>query len=370
MVKNEYDNLVSFTDTSVCVMGGTNSEKILELLKEELILGTKIPVTSSCGIGGGGLNYTARLISVKRKVFPIIAVGDDKEGIEIRNNLLSLSQKFDLGAEVDKYIANDGFLCEGYKTPRSTIVNERKNQRRTILKEKTNEHVLVDFFFQRLRSLDIHKFGALIIGHLPFFEGSAEFISEAFDKFSNKSVVFINFGHTQLAHGFSFWEPVLERADILQFNLTEAFQFFFPSVKYKPEIEVLIERLKSIPATCVITLGKLGAIVSTRLSEQIIFIKPFPELNVKDYTGAGDAFGSGLVHGLCGKTKFSNENLKNSLLLARLFAAYACTTLGGASNCPSNRELKDFYALDKEFIPIEKLATIDFMKSINYDLVH
>ena len=88
-----------------------------------------------------------------------------------------------------------------------------------------------------------------------------------------------------------------------------------------------------------ITLDKFGAIATCGHKPRGVYIAwPHDLANIVDTTGAGDAFGSGLVASM-----FSgNDHLADGLERASLWAAYACTTLGAANDCPTPDELKMF----------------------------
>ncbi len=60
-----------------------------------------------------------------------------------------------------------------------------------------------------------------------------------------------------------------------------------------------------------------------------------------DSTGAGDAFGAGLVSHLS-SADLSLEGFKQGIDRARVWAAYACCHVGGAANCPTSEELRVF----------------------------
>jgi sugar/nucleoside kinase (ribokinase family) len=62
-----------------------------------------------------------------------------------------------------------------------------------------------------------------------------------------------------------------------------------------------------------------------------------------DPTGAGDAFGAGLMYMLWDKPDFSFEDFVRAIEEARVWAAYACTHLGGSARCPDRGTLLKFY---------------------------
>ena len=96
--------------------------------------------------------------------------------------------------------------------------------------------------------------------------------------------------------------------------------------------------------SAVITLDRFGAIGIHKKEPDSIFISwPILEVkNVVDPTGAGDAFASGMVSYLCEKSDLSPNNFQSAIGTARLWAAYACRTYGGAGQCPDRETLEKF----------------------------
>jgi sugar/nucleoside kinase (ribokinase family) len=95
--------------------------------------------------------------------------------------------------------------------------------------------------------------------------------------------------------------------------------------------------------TAVLTLDRFGAVATFRGLEGVLFAPSFELDDFEDSTGAGDAFGAGLVHSLClsgGLPTF--DGFYSAIKSARLWSAHACTTRGAASQCPSQAELEAF----------------------------
>jgi sugar/nucleoside kinase (ribokinase family) len=93
----------------------------------------------------------------------------------------------------------------------------------------------------------------------------------------------------------------------------------------------------------VITLNKFGAIGMYRGdTDRMIIAPPMPVIDLVDPTGAGDAFASGIVGRLGGNKSFSFDALVSAIQTGRLWASYACTTLGASYGCPTGDQLQRF----------------------------
>jgi sugar/nucleoside kinase (ribokinase family) len=105
----------------------------------------------------------------------------------------------------------------------------------------------------------------------------------------------------------------------------------------------MIKWFRQRGVTAVVTLDKFGAVATYKGDdEDMIIAWPFDIENIVDTTGAGDAFGAGLVSRLVGKPDFQWGDLFEAVRKARIWAAYACTTPGGCANCPDANALTRF----------------------------
>jgi sugar/nucleoside kinase (ribokinase family) len=95
--------------------------------------------------------------------------------------------------------------------------------------------------------------------------------------------------------------------------------------------------------TAVITLDRFGA-VATSCGHSGVWLAPAFDLDLfQDATGAGDAFGAGLVYTLCqAGGAITPQGFQTAIAEARAWSAYACTTRGAASECPNRTELDRF----------------------------
>lgn len=98
----------------------------------------------------------------------------------------------------------------------------------------------------------------------------------------------------------------------------------------------IIKTFKDRVPVLVLKLGARGSIITTE--DQIIRIPPF-KVKCVDTTGAGDAFISALIYGLC-----RNYPLKKAGLLANRFASRVVTSYG-ARSYPSKAEIQKFLCM-------------------------
>ena len=129
--------------------------------------------------------------------------------------------------------------------------------------------------------------------------------------------------------------------------------------KRRPKVKSLnVKSLKEMlewfsdKCTIVITLGHMGAVARRKGSDSVVLAWPYDlrRADIKDTTGAGDAFGAGFVStALKKKGLKTDKDLKEAAEVGRLWGAYACTTLGGANDCPGEVDLDKFAGHHSKF---------------------
>ena len=330
---------------NIVVIGGANLEYIIKS-DREIEYGGKNSVDIEELYGGSGVNYTLRLLHTGEPVYPILLVGNDHAGKQIRDAISSALISDD--PKLRCFIEEQSFFVPSAATPRSTIIVE--GSRRTILtydRNKTNTfraHVAA-----RLKAT--RDVSALIIGHIhsdkPELNQKSENLSTLFAMHyfrDKKSLVYANFGASQIAHGFEFWKHHLHAVDILQLNIYEIKRLFRQGERY-PSLEEIVHHLQELEISAIITLDKFGAIGILKGHPDTIFMARPVDLGEKfvDSTGAGDAFCAGMVSALNGHREFDCESFKSAMSLARSWAVYACMSYGGANACPSAETIETFH---------------------------
>jgi sugar/nucleoside kinase (ribokinase family) len=191
--------------------------------------------------------------------------------------------------------------------------------------------------------------GAVLIGHLncdgPSFSTSSpgECTKTIIEKYYGRCPIFVNFGNSQLELGYDFWKDVLPRVSMMQFNLSEARQFFTEAAR-DTSLEALVDFLMKEGMTSVITIDRFGAIGSYKDGRNgIILAWPLIDMEqICDPTGAGDAFAAGMVSQSKSRIDFTFQEFHASIEVGRTWAAFACTTLGGSSGTPDQIALNRF----------------------------
>jgi sugar/nucleoside kinase (ribokinase family) len=325
----------------ILVIGGANIEYIHKS-KDNIIQGSKNFVEIEELFGGSGVNYSLRLLTYGEVVFPVLFMGDDSTGRQIHDTLLSFSQ------DANRDFFNDEkFFVPFLTTPRSSIIVEGAN--RTILSQDPNKENIFQAFVEK-RIQDAGEVGALIIGHIhndrkeinP--KGNKLSTIYALEYFSNKdTLVYANFGASQLEYGFNFWKNYLPKVDVLQLNVHELRAFL--SNGKSCNLACLIQKVQTLSLTMIITLDQFGALGIMKDKPQTLFMaRPISDMDdFVDSTGAGDAFCAGMISKLKGKKLFSVEDFKEAMERGRSWATYACKSYGGANNCPSPKQVVAFH---------------------------
>ncbi len=364
---------------NIVVVGGANIEYILKS-KENIVRGSKNFVDVEEFIGGSGVNYTMRLLSVGSPVYPILFVGNDDNGMKIHKTILeALSCLIDDKSRF--FIQSSNFFVKNLKTPQSTIIVEGVH--RTILSSDQNyENIFKNFVEERLSS--ITNISALIIGHIRsdrkeinINEDNLSTIYVLENIEDDRCLVYSNFGRTQIEYGIDYWRKYLHKIDVFQLNIQE-FKNFFKKEPKKLYLKEIIKKIRELNINAIVTLDRFGAIgIMKGLTNSLFMARP---VNIKDKfvdsTGAGDAFCAGMVYKLNGNKNFTKIDFKEAMEMARSWAAFACQSYGGAHHCPSKITIEEYHDIlnfDNEVVIYEDsnmhdlIALIDTTLALNDD---
>ncbi len=329
----------------IVVIGGANVEYLIEE-GAGIRWGEKNFVQMEELYGGSGVNDTLRLLHAGYRVYPVLFLGRDSSGHQIRQQITATMPD---DTRLKNFVHSDDFFVPGLDTPRSIIIVEGES--RTILSYDCNDRNLFRPYLQnRLKAIDGEH--SVIIGHIHndayIVDDEPRSLSTvyAIDHFAQKQrLIYLNFGATQLRYGIDFWRPYLAKCDIIQQNYQEFRQLMRgDDTEHTPSLSQIVERLHDLGIHGIITLDKFGAIgVKRGQKDRIYLLRPI-DLGDRlvDSTGAGDAFCAGMVAALGGDRGIDDDSFVAALTYARNWAAYACCFFGGASHCPGRDELDTF----------------------------
>lgn len=334
----------------VVVVGGANGERFLSFGANALQLGRKYTAPPSATLpGGSGVNYSCRLLAAGVNVLPILPLCDDTVGRTIVEAIQTAARSGRAHADL-----RDVFVdAEGASTPYSTIL--ASPEQRTVFNEFAPEMLGA---FERHCGCRLERVleaaalpGALIIGHIHADRaataesaGASGEISERLIRVARERAipVFLNPGSAQYGLGVRRWEALLPMLDGLQMDIHEMRAF-----AAELGIARLYDALEWFGSRCttVITLERAGAVARRRGSPSAVISWPFTLSSgeVVDPTGAGDACMAGLVASALRGPLDTDEALLRAVDQGMLWAAHACTRVGGATDCPTTAQLQEFH---------------------------
>lgn len=353
-------------EPAILIVGSGVGEKVLQLDAEPR-LGRKQTLSKYKELyGGSGVNYTLRLGHAGYHVLPILSIGNDTTGGAIKKKINDIIKH----EQITKFVSSDGFHCDKLSTPQSTVLVA--GGLRTIFTGKLTGFEFFKEFVQermnQLNHLDQLTIKAVMVGHIyadsPALSPDGQegqITVDIIDKYADQGVmVFTNFGRSQYELGNEFWRETLQKVTVFQLALDEVRAFFGQDGAIK-SLREMVEWFQANEITAIITMDKVGAIATLKGGEHgVIFARPYDlKQRLVDSTGAGDAFGAGLVSyfvdkiidieqskGIVGKDNlaqvFTIGNFTDAIERARNWAAHCCTTLGAADKCPDTDSLDQF----------------------------
>lgn len=356
-------------EPAILIIGSGTAEKVLHIEDEWINLGQKHLIRQHSELyGGSGVDYTFRLGSFGYSALPILAIGDDWHGRNIQKAIVGLA-KHD---QITRFVESPDFLPAKIKTQQSTIVVAH-GVRTTFGEELKGAEYFSRFTRDRLnQAIDLPEVAikAVMVGHIHADNAECEkgeITKDIINRFVNSGIpIFANFGRSQYGLGNSFWRETLKKVTVFQLAIDEAREFFkqdgITSLRH------MIEWFQQNEITAVITLEKMGAIATLKDGRDgVTFAKPYDlKERLVDPTGAGDAFGAGLVSYIFDELTLAEKNRKldasgqildevmkigkfeEAISRGRDWAAFACTTLGAANSCPDADKLADLSMRLKE----------------------
>jgi sugar/nucleoside kinase (ribokinase family) len=335
----------------VHVFGSANAEHIIRP-EGEVAFGAKNNAKGIDLFGGGGLNYSSRLIRMDVETLPFVSVGEDKTGKRIQEYIVELVENAGLKEEIVEFVQSKEFCVPSATTSHATIIVQ--NSQRTIFSQRAKEsHFYRHILPKRIKfahDLGLLDASGVIIGHLSCEQCDGNSCSDTdctetlINKYSDETPIIVNLGKSQLSRGYSYWNSKIKSDVIYQFNLMEAKYFFKGVAGDNPSLGDILHYFRHNDITAVITLDRFGAVANYKDGKNGVILA-WPLLDptqIVDPTGAGDAFAAGMMARLKGKQKISFSDFYSAIENGRNWAAYSCTTYGGSGDCPNKRDLDNF----------------------------
>jgi len=122
--------------------------------------------------------------------------------------------------------------------------------------------------------------------------------------------------------------------DILFLNEVEAKRLYNSIYDKDEDIDTIADSLSKEINLLVIKLGERGALA---VKDGKKYYRGGFKVDVVDTTGAGDAFNAGFLYG-----RLNNYDIDRCLLIGNACGALSCTGIGGTTNVPTLKRLKEF----------------------------
>lgn len=251
------------------------SEKFLTGVGECVALGTKIELDHLVlSTGGGATNAAATFGNLGFKTAAVARIGDDAIGEEIMADLLSYHITTELLS-----------IIKGGKSGYSTLLTDPKTGERTALVYRgvSGELTEKDLSLKSLRADWLY---------LTSFGGNMKLAAKIINKLGPSTLrhgsgpsakIVWNPGAADLKAGFKTFEPLLPKLFMLNVNMEEAQMLFGNEIRIPSSLLL------------VVTDGEKGAYAHLNGTTWFIMSQ---KKRVVSRTGAGDAFGSGMVAAL------------------------------------------------------------------------
>src|SRR3989338_1827194 len=283
------------------------SEKFLTGVGECVALGTKIELDHLVlTTGGGATNAAATFGNLGLKTAAIARIGDDAIGQDIMTDLLKHHVTTELLS-----------IVKGGTSGYSTLLTDPKTGERTALVFRGVSGELSD------KDVPTSKLKTEWL-YLTSFGGNVKLAARIINALGSKTKIVWNPGAADLKAGLKTFQPLFSKLFMLNLNMEEAEMLFGDEIVIPPTLLL------------VVTNGEKGAYA--HLNGTTWFVKP-QKKRVVSRTGAGDAFGSGMVAGLM-KNFDVQDAMRLGLFNAQSVIEHYGAKAGLLKKWPSKKELQ------------------------------
>lgn len=336
-------------DLRVATIGGANIEHGYTLPREfEADAKYSIPPQPRQA-GGSAVNHACRLLAMGVGVHPVLPLAKaDPQSSVIVEALDAASKTGGARIQTEELFVRGNRLV----TPYSTII--RQGASRAVLNEFSPD--LMSAFPAHVER-HLKRLGrsggrpdVVLVGHVHAdrkrkTRNEIGFAGEITERVLTAPELrgipkVVNFGRAQFKLGTKRWSRVLrDHVDVFQLDIGEIRRFCRDAGLPDGSLASILGWFRE-RCTVVVSLERFGAIGQLAGSDRPVAAWPYLLENVADSTGAGDAMGAGLVASLALEgfeldgTDGPESPFAMALAAGRACAAYACTTIGGAADCP------------------------------------
>jgi len=320
MLKNKTLKIITIGGTTQDVFFETDKAIMInnsdDLIRQKLIgfeYGAKINIpTAHFCFGGGASNSAVALSRLGAKVASFIAVGNDKTGEAICNNLKQ--EKVNIfNFEFSK--KSSGFSC--------AIVYGRKTKDHVLFTYRgANEDLQIDS--SNINQIEKIKPDWIYLSSLSGKKWLGVLNKLVALAFKNNIKLAWNPGNFQIKTGLNNLKSFLNKTEVLILNKDEAIELLLNVDEEKiisPRI-MLHKLSKYCLRKIVITDGQRGAYAINEFGK--IFFQAVKKIENRDTTGVGDCFGSTFIWGL----NFFSNDIKAALEVAAINAGAVIRELG------------------------------------------
>lgn len=332
----------------VLAVGGANVERMLMVSPGSFTPGRKHSIPpAELTPGGSAVNHACRLLAAGVSVRLAAPVCRDAGGRLLADALRAAAAKGGSRLRGADSLWLEG---EGPGTPHTTLLSI--GHERTFFTEHPPAlfTLLERHLDAVLRAAAADPPAAVMIGHLHADRGEAPgkhggLTERVLDACAEMDCpVFANPGSSQFRLGPDWWASRLGRVACFQLQITEMRELCRDLWNgASPPLPVILDWFTP-HCTVVVTLERMGAVARLKGSDKTVIAWPYGLApgEIVDTTGAGDAFGAGVVASMIRRPLDDDAALGEALHWGSLFASYSCTTRGGARDCPTRAELEHF----------------------------
>lgn len=292
-------------------------------------------------IGGGAANTAVNFSNLGFNTGIVVKIGEDLNSQAVIKQLKERNVDISMLKQTPDDHTGFSIILTSYEGDRTVVMHRGAN----------NKITLNDIDWEKLKQTKWLYFASLSGESNQILEKMAMFAEE------NGINMAFNPGSTQIKRGLDDLKTILETAEILVMNRTEASDITginnYPPDSPTIDDENLIKIIKKLkdygPKIVVITEGKRG--VYAYDGQVLYYSQPFPAV-VASTLGAGDAFASTFVATIM---KHGFEEIEKALVYASINSAAVVSIFGAQQGFKNFEEIQETARLNPDFA-VQKMS--------------